>query len=69
MEAANKGAYLAKGRTIGFNVSLPFEQKPNPYISEQLDFEFHYFFMRKFGLYIGKSICNVPGRLWKRWMN
>ncbi|MBN1397980.1 MAG: TIGR00730 family Rossman fold protein [Bacteroidetes bacterium] len=62
MEAANKGAYLAKGRTIGFNVSLPFEQKPNPYISEQLDFEFHYFFMRKFWfVYLAKAFIMFPG--------
>lgn len=48
MEAANRGAYEAKGKTIGLNISLPFEQHPNPYITDELNFEFHYFFMRKF---------------------
>ncbi len=48
MEAANKGAYLASSPNIGLNISLPFEQSPNGYISDALNFEFHYFFMRKF---------------------
>lgn len=48
MEAANKGAYLASSPNIGLNISLPFEQAPNGYISDALNFEFHYFFMRKF---------------------
>src|SRR5512141_1103831 len=47
MEAANLGAREAGGKTIGLNISLPFEQVPNPYISPELNFEFHYFFMRK----------------------
>ncbi|MEW6062336.1 MAG: lysine decarboxylase, partial [Bacteroidota bacterium] len=46
MEAANKGAMLAKGESIGLNISLPFEQYPNPYITPKFNFEFHYFFMR-----------------------
>src|SRR5262249_17310985 len=48
MEAANRGAYDAKSKTVGLNIGLPFEQLPNPYITPELSFEFHYFFMRKF---------------------
>lgn len=47
MEAANRGAADAGGRTIGLNIGLPYEQRPNPYITPGLGFEFHYFFMRK----------------------
>jgi len=47
MEAANRGADDAGGRSIGLNISLPHEQYPNPYITPELNFEFHYFFMRK----------------------
>jgi len=62
MEAANKGAYLAKGKSIGLNISLPFEQYPNNYISEKFNFEFHYFFMRKFWFaYLGKAFVMFPG--------
>ena len=50
MEAANRGAHRAGGMTIGMNISLPFEQAPNPFISNELNFIFHYFFMRKFFL-------------------
>lgn len=62
MEAANKGALLAGGRSIGLNISLPMEQYPNPYITEDLNFEFHYFFMRKYWfLYMAKAIVVFPG--------
>ena len=62
MEAVNKGARLAKGRSIGLNISLPFEQYPNKYVSPELSFEFHYFFMRKFWfVYLGKALVAFPG--------
>ncbi len=62
MEAANKGAFLADSPAIGLNISLPFEQFPNPYISPDLNFEFHYFFMRKFWfVYLAKAIVAFPG--------
>ena len=62
MEAANKGAREAGGRSIGFNISLPFEQYPNKYISKELNFEFHYFFMRKFWfVYLAKALIVFPG--------
>lgn len=62
MEAANRGAVLAKGRSIGLNISLAFEQEPNKYISEELNFEFHYFFMRKFWfVYLAKALVMFPG--------
>ncbi len=62
MEAANRGAYDAGGKTIGLNISLPMEQDPNPYISNELNFEFHYFFMRKFWLvYPAIALIVFPG--------
>lgn len=62
MEAANRGAAEAGAPTIGMNISLPFEQFPNPYISENLSFEFHYFFMRKFWfVYLAKALVVFPG--------
>lgn len=62
MEAANRGAFLAKGKSLGLNISLPFEQFANPYISEGLAFEFHYFFMRKFWFaYLAKALVIMPG--------
>ena len=62
MEAANRGAHEAGGRTIGLNINLPFEQFPNPYITPSLNFEFHYFFMRKFWFaYLAKALVIFPG--------
>lgn len=62
MEAANKGAYEAEFQNIGFNIELPFEQHPNLYITPELNFEFHYFFMRKFWfVYHAKAIVVMPG--------
>ncbi|MCS6808019.1 MAG: TIGR00730 family Rossman fold protein [Bacteroidota bacterium] len=62
MEAANRGAYNAGGESIGFNISLPFEQFPNPYISPELNFEFHYFFIRKFWfMNLAKALIVFPG--------
>jgi len=62
MEAANRGAREAGGKTIGFNIRLPFEQGANPYITDGLHFEFHYFFMRKFWFaYLAKAIILFPG--------
>src|SRR5438445_5384005 len=62
MEAANLGASEAGGKTIGLNIKLPFEQMPNPYITPDLNFEFHYFFMRKFWFaYLAKALVVFPG--------
>jgi uncharacterized protein (TIGR00730 family) len=62
MEAANQGAADAGGKTIGLNIGLPFEQRPNPYITPDLSFEFHYFFMRKFWFaYLAKALVIFPG--------
>jgi uncharacterized protein (TIGR00730 family) len=62
MEAANKGARLAGGPSIGLNISLPFEQASNRYVSMNLSFEFHYFFVRKFWfVYPGKALVIFPG--------
>ena len=62
MEAANLGAQEAGGKTIGLNINLPFEQSPNPHISPSLNFEFHYFFMRKFWFaYLAKALVIFPG--------
>ena len=62
MEAANRGAYEAGGKTIGLNIRLPFEQFPNPYITPSLNFEFHYFFMRKLWFaYLSKALVVFPG--------
>lgn len=62
MEAANKGASLARGKSIGMNISLPFEQFSNSYITPDLNFEFHYFFMRKFWfVYLAKALVVFPG--------
>ncbi|HEX8712920.1 MAG TPA: TIGR00730 family Rossman fold protein [Terracidiphilus sp.] len=62
MEAANRGAFEAGGKTIGLNIALPFEQRPNPYITPSLNFEFHYFFMRKLWFaYLSKALVVFPG--------
>ncbi len=62
MEAANRGAMDAGGKTVGLNIGLPFEQRPNPFITPELCFEFHYFFMRKFWFaYLAKALVVFPG--------
>jgi uncharacterized protein (TIGR00730 family) len=62
MEAANRGAREAGGKTIGLNIALPCEQEPNPYITPELNFEFHYFFMRKLWFaYLSKALVVFPG--------
>jgi hypothetical protein len=62
MEAANRGAHDVQGKTVGLNIGLPFEQFPNPYITPELSFEFHYFFMRKFWFaYLAKALIVFPG--------
>jgi uncharacterized protein (TIGR00730 family) len=62
MEAANRGAWEAGGKTIGLNITLPFEQMPNPYITPALNFNFHYFFMRKYWFaYLAKALVVFPG--------
>ncbi|MCX7797686.1 MAG: TIGR00730 family Rossman fold protein [Melioribacter sp.] len=62
MEAANKGAYLAGGRSIGLNISIPYEQYVNKYVDPDLAFEFHYFFMRKLWfVYLAKALIVFPG--------
>jgi uncharacterized protein (TIGR00730 family) len=62
MEAANRGAADAGGKTVGLNIGLPMEQRPNPFITPALNFEFHYFFMRKFWFaYLAKALIVFPG--------
>ena len=62
MEAANRGASLARGQTIGLNIQLPLEQEVNQYVSRELVFNFHYFFMRKFWfVYPAKALVVFPG--------
>jgi len=62
MEAANRGASEAGGRTIGLNIGLPHEQRPNPYITRELSFEFRYFFMRKLWFaYLARALVVFPG--------
>jgi uncharacterized protein (TIGR00730 family) len=62
MEAANRGAWEAGGKTIGLNIKLPFEQRPNRYITPALNLNFHYFFMRKYWFaYLAKALVVFPG--------
>jgi uncharacterized protein (TIGR00730 family) len=62
MEAANRGASEAGGKTIGLNIGLPHEQRPNPYITRELCFEFHYFFMRKLWFaHLARALVVFPG--------
>ena len=62
MEAANRGAADAGGRTIGLNIALPKEQQPNPYVTRGLAFEFHYFFMRKLWFaHLAAALVAFPG--------
>ena len=62
MEAANRGATDAGGQTIGLNISLPVEQRPNPYVTPGLGFEFHYFFMRKLWFaHLARAVVVFPG--------
>jgi hypothetical protein len=62
MEAANRGAADAGGKTVGLNIGLPHEQRPNPYITPELSFEFHYFFMRKLWFaHLARALVVFPG--------
>jgi uncharacterized protein (TIGR00730 family) len=62
MEAANRGAADAVGRTIGLNIGLPHEQRPNPYVTRELSFEFRYFFMRKLWFaHLARALVVFPG--------
>ncbi|MCH7803815.1 MAG: TIGR00730 family Rossman fold protein [Acidobacteria bacterium] len=62
MEAANRGAYEAGAKSIGLNITLPFEQKPNPYITPELCFQFHYFALRKMHFLLrARALVVFPG--------
>ncbi|PWU20872.1 MAG: TIGR00730 family Rossman fold protein [Bdellovibrio sp.] len=62
MEAANRGARDGGADTIGFNIGLPYEQRPNPYVTPSLLFEFHYFFMRKLWFsHLARALIVFPG--------
>ena len=62
MEAANSGAADAGGRSVGLNIGLPHEQRPNPYVTPELTFEFHYFFMRKLWFaHLARALVVFPG--------
>ena len=60
MEAANRGAMDAGGRSIGLNISLPYEQYPNPYVTADLCFNFHYFALRKLHLLLRTQKLKPP---------
>jgi hypothetical protein len=62
MEAANRGASEGKGLNVGLTISIPNEEFDNPYVSRELHFHFHYFFMRKFWfVYLAKAVVLFPG--------
>lgn len=62
MEAANRGAHLAGGKSVGLGISLPFEQSINEFVPDELKFEFHYFFVRKFWFVsMAKALIAFPG--------
>lgn len=62
MEAANRGASEAGGKTIGLNIGLPQEQRPNRFVTRELLFEFHYFFMRKLWFsHLARALVAFPG--------
>jgi len=62
MEAANRGASEAAGLSIGLNIGLPHEQRPNPWVTRELSFEFRYFFMRKLWFaYLARALVAFPG--------
>ena len=62
MEAANRGAALAGGRNVGLNITLPQEQRPNPFITPELCLQFHYFFMRKLWFaHLAHALVTFPG--------
>ncbi len=62
MEAANRGAHEAGGKSIGLGINLPFEQETNPYVTPEFDFEFRYFFVRKYWfLYLAHALIAFPG--------
>ena len=62
MEAANRGASEARGKTVGLGISIPIEQSDNSYLTRELGFHFHYFFMRKFWFaYLAKAVIVFPG--------
>jgi len=64
MEACNRGAYEAGGRSIGLNITIPWEQHPNPYITPELRFQFHYFLLRKFWFnHLCRTVVSFPGGL------
>ena len=62
MEAANRGASEAKGMNVGLTISIPLEEFDNRYVTRELSFHFHYFFMRKFWFaYLAKAVLVFPG--------